>query len=120
MGNGLVFVGANGFVCGLSKDTGAVVWETQLKKGLLKSGSSFVSLMDAEDALYAFSSGQLYKINKRDGSILFEGQKLKKLKNHIATIAIANKSNSNGVASAVSTHKQYSDGGFGDDNGDDD
>jgi outer membrane protein assembly factor BamB len=120
MGNGLVFVGANGFVCGLSKDTGAVVWETQLKKGFLKSGASFVSLMDADDALYAFSSGRLYKINKRDGNVLFEGSKIKKLKHHIATIAVGKKSNSNEVATAASTHQKYRDDGFGDDNGDDD
>jgi outer membrane protein assembly factor BamB len=61
----LVFVGLKGTVFGLDRDTGQKVWTTPLK------GSDLVNLMLEGDRLFATARGEVFCLDPRDGSILW-------------------------------------------------
>ncbi len=97
----LVFVGGNGFVYGISTIDGSVAWERALKSGWFKSGNPFVSLMEDNEFLYAFSYGTLFKIEKNTGAIIMTGKEIKKLRNH-AGVFSADPDASTGSAMLIS------------------
>ena len=81
------FIGGNGMIVAINADTGKSLWETELKSGWFKMGSSFVSLTEDSNFLYAFAYGKLYKIEKTNGRILLEGEETKKLKHASAVFS---------------------------------
>lgn len=91
--NKLVYVGGDGYVHAFDRNSGELVWETELKKGFFVSGSSFVSLVEAQDGIFAFSYGKMYKLDKGTGEKLFEGPEIKRLKNSVCMISVDGVSN---------------------------
>jgi outer membrane protein assembly factor BamB len=83
----VVYVGGAGYVYALKTSDGTVLWETELKSGWFKFGSDFVSLLEEEKVLHAFSYGKYYAISKRTGSILVEGPEVPKLKARASVFA---------------------------------
>jgi outer membrane protein assembly factor BamB len=62
----LVFVGLNGYVMALDRDTGEVVWETREMR------AGYVSLLLDGDRLIASLNGYLYCFDARDGRVLWQ------------------------------------------------
>jgi outer membrane protein assembly factor BamB len=63
-----VFVGMNGSVCAVERDSGRVVWQWQSPKP--KRG--FVSIFLDEDRIMAGLSGYLYCLDAASGRVLWE------------------------------------------------
>jgi outer membrane protein assembly factor BamB len=57
----LLFIGIKGRVLALDHDTGSEVWRTQI-------GSDYVSVTWDGQALFATTSGEIWRLNPRDGS----------------------------------------------------
>ena len=108
--NNLVFIGGNGYVYGIYTNDGSVAWETELKPGWWKTGNSFVSLLEDDKYLYAFSYGILYRLSKENGNILMQGNEIKKLKNQ-AGVFSSDPDASTGGAVFISSYGGSNDGG---------
>ena len=61
----VVFVGTNGAVVALDRNSGEKLWETSLK------GSDFVSVTVQDGDLFAASRGRVYRLNPSSGDILW-------------------------------------------------
>ena len=64
----LVFVGLNGKVAGLHRDTGDMIWSNLSLKG---GGNSYVTMMLDGDRLIVSSSGYIYCLDPYDGRVLW-------------------------------------------------
>ncbi|MBN1868278.1 hypothetical protein JW916_13415 [Candidatus Sumerlaeota bacterium] len=94
----VVYVGGQGRVCAVSSHDGSVLWERELKKGgWFKIVNPFLSLVEDENVLYAFCSGQLFVLEKTTGKILVEGKPIEKLKHVPAVLA----GDATGAAAAI-------------------
>ena len=62
----LVFVGLNGYVVALDRDTGEIVWTTSVGKG------GYVSLLLDGDRLIASRNGYIDCFDPRDGRVLWQ------------------------------------------------
>ncbi len=83
----VVFVGGAGYVYALRTSDGTVLWETALKTGWFKMGNDFVSLLEEDQVLHAFSYGKYYTLSKETGEILVEGPEVPKLKSRASVFA---------------------------------
>lgn len=79
MSNNL-YIGGNGRVFAMDPATCAIRWSLELNPGWFVMGSPFVSLKETERHLFAFAYGTLYKIDKRDGSIVEKSEPIRELK----------------------------------------
>jgi outer membrane protein assembly factor BamB len=120
MSNGsCLFVSGNGLVYALAASDGAVVWERELKPGWFKLGSSFVSVVERADAVYAFAYGRLYKLDKRNGEILSQGAEIGKLKHQLAVLAGSASSSDAAIAAYARKGSRNQSSGSGGDSGGD-
>lgn len=83
----VVYVGGAGAVYALRTRDGEVLWETPLKTGWFNLGNDFVSLIEEETILHAFSYGTYYRLSKQSGRILVEGPTVPKLKHRASLFA---------------------------------
>jgi hypothetical protein len=83
-----LFVGGERRVYALQKVSGRIEWQVELKKSRwFSSGSSFVSLVEGKDQLFAFTSGRALCLSKESSRVLWESE-IKKLNSSIATLAV--------------------------------
>ena len=61
----LIFVGLNGYVLALDRETGAIVWSNDKLKG------GYVTLLLDDDRLIASTNGYLYCLDPLDGAVLW-------------------------------------------------
>ncbi len=106
-----LFIGGSGHVYGIDRFTGRILWETELKKGWIKTGKDFVTLFHDKNGLFAFAYGNLYQLDKETGCILWENE-IPKLKNSVGIIS------SETVFSYESGTAEAGDGDGGGDGGD--
>lgn len=66
MAGKLLVLGTNGFVAGMDEDTGEEVWRTSL------SGYGLVNVLWQRGRLFAASQGRLYRLNPRNGEVIWE------------------------------------------------
>jgi outer membrane protein assembly factor BamB len=62
---GPVFIGINGAVLALDRETGETRWRTELK------GSDFVNVTVQDGDLFATSRGEVYRLNPTSGDIMW-------------------------------------------------
>jgi outer membrane protein assembly factor BamB len=86
MNSDTIFLGGAGHVFALCRNSGDVLWETELKPGFFKMGKDFVSLLETKKGLFAFAYGTLYRIDPLRGDILWQ-KKIDKLKNSVGIIS---------------------------------
>jgi outer membrane protein assembly factor BamB len=60
-----LYVGAHGTVIAINRDTGDVLWTSELK------GGEFVDVMIADGDLFAASKGRLYRLDPATGDVLW-------------------------------------------------
>ena len=60
-----IFVGIKGTVVAIDRDTGGILWSTDLK------GSDFVNVALQDGDLFAASKGRLYRLDRTTGEILW-------------------------------------------------
>lgn len=94
-----IYVGGRGRVYSLDTGSGEQHWETLLKSGFFKLGNGLVTLLEKEDALFAFSYGTLYRLDKEDGKIVWE-KHLPDMK-HYAGLMIAGNDGGQSAAIAI-------------------
>jgi outer membrane protein assembly factor BamB len=61
----LIYIGIKGAVLALDRDSGQIVWRTELK------GTDFVNVMVERGDLFAASRGELYRLNPATGDIMW-------------------------------------------------
>jgi hypothetical protein len=70
-----LFVGCNGKVAAIDLTTGAELWRTKLKSGVLSATSlEDVAVLDQGDKVYAGCNGHLFCLNATTGEILWHNQ----------------------------------------------
>jgi hypothetical protein len=90
----LIFVGLNGRVSALDRDTGEIVWETREKL------AGDVSLLLDGDRLLAALNGYLYCFDPRDGRVLWQNP-LKGYGLGVASLTSVRGQSSQGAAQAA-------------------
>jgi len=60
-----IYIGIKGAVLALDRDSGQIVWRTELK------GTDFVNVMVEGGDLFAASRGELYRLNPATGDIMW-------------------------------------------------
>jgi outer membrane protein assembly factor BamB len=92
----LLYIGIKNSVVALDKQTGRIVWSTKLR-----SGSSLVTVVHEDAAVFATASGEAWCLNAASGKILWH-QKLAGFGSSWTTIAGAgSSSNTSATAAAV-------------------
>lgn len=81
-----IFLGGEGHVFALCRNSGEILWQTELKSGYFKTGRDFVSLLETKKGLFAFSYGTLYRIEPKTGAILWQN-KINQLKHSVGILA---------------------------------
>lgn len=82
-----LFIGGASRAFALDKLSGNIVWQVQLKKGLFRSGSSFVTLSEGQDFLYAFNHGIAFCLDKYTGKVVWK-RPIKELKHTGGSMAV--------------------------------
>jgi len=85
-----LFIGGKGRVYALLKSNGSTMWELELKRGGflgMKSGSSFVTLVEGLTHVYAFAYETAFCINKDSGHVAWQ-YTLKELEGSIASLTV--------------------------------
>ncbi len=103
-----IFLGGAGYVFALNRDSGDILWETELQPGFFKMEKDFVSLLETKKGLFAFAYGTLYRLDPSRGSIIWR-KKIDKLKNSVGILSTDNH---------VSFDAEIACGGDGDGGGD--
>jgi len=107
----LVFVGGNGFVVALRTSDGSEAWRAELNPCWFKTGNQFVSLMEDQEFLYAFSYGMLFKLEKHTGVLVMKGPGIAKLKYCAAIFAVNPDAAAGGAAVASTERRARNNGG---------
>jgi outer membrane protein assembly factor BamB len=74
-----LIIGINGHVIALSQETGEEIWRTKVK------GSSFLTLLQTGERIFAGASGELFCLHPKTGEILWHN-KLKGLGHGLVAI----------------------------------
>jgi outer membrane protein assembly factor BamB len=83
-----LYIGGAGHAFALCRNSGEVLWETELNPRFFKTGSDFVSfsLMETKKGLFAFSYATLYRIDPKSGEIIWQ-RKIDKLGHKVGVLA---------------------------------
>lgn len=99
MASNTVYVGLKGHVAAVDKATGATLWKTKLKGGLV-AGEPFVTLLVDDGKVYAHTYGELACLDGMTGQVLWRNE-LTGLGYDVASLAVEGKSSP--ASSAVAT-----------------
>jgi hypothetical protein len=69
-----LFVGLKGHVVAFSKHDGTQLWKTELRRGLLVGGDSFVTVLAEGERVYAHTYGQLFCLDACTGEKLWSNE----------------------------------------------
>jgi len=80
------FLAGSGFVYAINRETGDILWETELKKGWIQFGNEFVTLLETNACLFVFCYGTLFRLDRKTGEIQWR-KEMPKLKHAITMIS---------------------------------
>jgi outer membrane protein assembly factor BamB len=106
----ILFVGLKGHVVAFNKRDGTQLWKTELRRGLLVGGDSFVTVLAESERVYAHSLGQLFCLDAGTGEMLWTNE-LAGLGYDVSVLAVVGMSSPSLATPVEQRRKRASDSG---------